>query len=93
MSPQRGDKRDRTMGMNNILYFNLIRTMDRKIERDMEETVDVVKNGYRCIREKCYLGRMRVCGRVGKKWRKECDWDLRGRVRCEDGGAYGKRRW
>ena len=41
--------------MKNIVYFNIIRRMDKKIEEDMAETVDVVKNGYRCLRNGCWL--------------------------------------
>ena len=45
--------------------------MDRKIAADMAETIDIVKNGYRCV-DDCYLLQLRLCRK-----RKECDWDLR----------------
>ena len=50
--------------------------MDRKIEKEMAETVEVVKHGYPCLREGCWLGRTGQCGRNGKRWRIECEWVL-----------------
>ena len=51
--------------------------MDKAIERDMEETVDVLKNKSQCLRTGCWLGKTEQCGKVNGKWRKECLWDLR----------------
>ena len=57
--------------MNNIRFHNLVRRIDKQIADDMAETIDIVKNGYRCIGN-CYLRRRNLC-----KARKECDWDLK----------------
>ena len=75
--------------MNNIIYYNAVRKMDKKIEKDMAETVDVVKNGYRCLKNGCWLGRIGKCGKKGGKWRKECEWDLRSEWWRERMGVEG----
>lgn len=62
--------------MNNIIYYNAVREMNKKIESEMAETVEVVRHGYRCLREGCWLGRTGQCGRNGKRWRRECEWVL-----------------
>lgn len=64
--------------MNNIVVFNAIKAMDRQIERDKEESEEVVKHGYRCLRTGCWLGRTGQCGKKNGRWRKECEWELRG---------------
>lgn len=46
--------------------------MDKKIKKDMEETIDIVKHGYRCI-DNCVLRRQRRCKGV----KGICKWDLR----------------
>lgn len=53
--------------------------MDGRIEREKEETKDVVKNGYRCLKKRCWLGKTGQCGKVNGRWRKDCQWDLRAR--------------
>ena len=62
--------------MNNIVVYNIIKKMDEKIEKEMAETEEVVKHGYQCLRERCWLGKTGQCGRNGKRWRAECDWVL-----------------
>lgn len=62
--------------MNNIVVYNIIKKMDKKIEGEMNETVEVVKHGYRCLRKRCWLGRIGKCGMKGNHWRTECDWVL-----------------
>ena len=57
--------------MNNIIYFNIIRTMDKKIQKQKEETIDIVKNGYSCIGKHCVI--YPQC----RNRSKTCDWDLR----------------
>lgn len=66
--------------MNNIIYHNIIRKMEKKIEEEKRETEEVIKNGYPCT-EDCWIRRldsqitrkdMKHCGS-----RKLCDWDLR----------------
>ena len=54
--------------------------MDKKIEKDMAETVDVVKHGYPCLRKRCWLGLTGRCGLNGTHWAKECEWALEGKM-------------
>ena len=57
--------------MNNIFLYNMIRAMDKKIQRQKEETVDIMKNGYLCIGKRCVI--RSKCSNKGK----QCKWDLR----------------
>lgn len=54
-----------------------IRALDERIEKDMAETKEIMKHGYRCIRTQCWLGKSGQCGKVNGRWRKECLWDIR----------------
>lgn len=44
--------------------------MDNKIQKQKEETIDIVKNGYSCIDKRCVI-RAQCHNRS-----KTCDWDL-----------------
>lgn len=44
----------------------------------MAETLDIMRHGYPCIREHCWLGKTEQCGRINRKWVDECEYDLRG---------------
>lgn len=57
--------------MNNILLHNMIRRQDKKLEAEIAETIEIMKNGYRCT-EKCVLIHRGLCRKM-----KECRWDLR----------------
>lgn len=62
--------------VNNIIYYNAVKKLDRMIAEKMEETKSVVKDGYPCLQQGCYLARRNRCGLNGTRWKKECNWDL-----------------
>lgn len=67
--------------MTNIEYYNFFRKMDKEIDTQLQETAEIVKQGYRCIAS-CVLHAsvaanhksVKLCnGRIGGI----CNYDLR----------------
>ena len=67
------------MRYNYIIIYNIIRAMDKKIEKDMGETKELVKHGRKCLRRKCWLGATGQCGLHGRRWMEECEFALEDR--------------
>lgn len=74
--------------MNNIIFHNMIRAMDKKIQQQKEETADIMENGYLCIGKRCVI-RSR-CSHKGK----QCKWDLRSEFwKDRDTGSIFRQTW